>query len=55
MFISAFEETSSDPAQGRARGSESLWYLPGVSSVTTVGKVIASTKTVAKIGVRADV
>lgn len=32
------EETSSDAAQGKARGSQSWSQLPGASGTTSVGK-----------------
>lgn len=54
-FLSVFEETSSNPAQKKACGSQSLSYLPGISANTSVGKMITSTKVIFKISVKADI
>lgn len=52
-FLSVLEETSSNPAQGKACGSQSSSSLPGVSANTSTGKMITNPKVIFKISVKA--
>lgn len=47
-FLSVLEETSSNPSEGRACGSQSSSSLPGVSAKASMGKMITNPKVITK-------